>query len=129
MPKFQPNNDWLALMGERVVAARQKKGWNQKQFAKRIKVTGAALCAWECGENAMSVGNLMQIVAKTGESTAYLLPESDYDEESIGNLSLHLGTILGHRMLRRLMEIPEARLRREIAAVIELWATEENFPV
>jgi len=111
-------------MGRRIESARQKTDSNKGQFAKEIGVSAPTYTGWISGKYSPSNQNMQRIVEITGESSSYFNPETLKPRNSIDRSARDFGAIAGLTRLKKLLQIPEAKLKRELDAVIGAFAVE-----
>ena len=131
MPKTPPAHeenqaDLRKTMGKRIRAAREGAGLDQQEFAGKMGVAPSTASGWELGKYSPTSANLRGIVDVTGEPSSYLNPESLVKKDTIEWLSRDLGTILGKGRLRKVLELPENRLRKEIDAILGQYLVETS---
>lgn len=63
--------------GERIAAARERKGWNASELARRMDVTPTAVWNWEKMEVLPRSATLRQLAHVLGVSEGYLLGDND----------------------------------------------------
>ena len=118
---------WRLLMGRHILAARGRKGWTQADLAERVGVGTSSVSAWENGQDAPSLDNLMSVAEATGQSVSFLVAEKMRSKrESLEWAALELGVALGHRRVQALLRMPQARLRKEIDAILGAFLTESE---
>ena len=126
MPKVEGGVRTTALkkrVGSHIRAARDKRGWSQRELAVKLGVSASTLCDWEKGRTYPGVENLRNLARECGETASFLLADTLGKKDSIESLSRQLAASLGHRRISALLQIPEARLRHELDAVIGGWVS------
>lgn len=121
MPKQEGGERSLELksrVGKHIHAARTKKGLTQKALADKLGVVVSTVCDWERGRSYPSVENLRAIGRELGESVSYLTADLLGKRNSLEALSRQLGAMLGYRRLQLLVDVPEARLKHGVDAII-----------
>lgn len=111
-------SEWRKTMGKRIRSARKGAGYQQNEFAEKIGVKPSTACGWEKGKYSPRAEHIRKIVSLTGESSAYIQPEKLGKKDTIEWMSRDLGAVLGKARLRRLLELPETQIRREVDAMI-----------
>lgn len=106
-------------MGRRIRAAREKAGFRTgREFAAKLGVKPATLSGWEKGHYSPSLSNFNRIIELTRERSSYLNPENLVGRDSLASMANQLAARLGAARLKRLLEMPEPRLLREIDSAI-----------
>ena len=59
--------------GERIIKARTKKGWNQRELARRVNLNASVMNRIESGDRAIRDDELVRLAKALGVSTDYLL--------------------------------------------------------
>ena len=71
------------IMGKKIKEAREKKGFNQKDFAKMLNVSQASVSKYESGENVPKMKKLKEIASILEYPLSYFLDETlDQDQDS-----------------------------------------------
>lgn len=114
------------IIGRRIEASRTLMGLSKQGFASLIGVSGGTYTGWIKGRHGMTSENFSRLVAITGEPASFFNPESLAKRDSIEGLSRQLGTILGKSRMQRLLQVPEARLKREVDAVVGHYIVDQD---
>lgn len=73
-------DDFRKKVGERIVAARERKGWSSAQLAKQAGVKPSTLLRWESGGSAQEGEGLAAIADACEVSADYLLCRSPHQD-------------------------------------------------
>lgn len=71
--------------GKRIAIAREEKGWNQSEFARRLGVKPQSVQAWESGKNTPRPQKMTVISELLGRTVGYLMGDIEASEN--GNVS------------------------------------------
>src|ERR1700710_2825882 len=75
-------------LGERIVLARERRGWSQKELASRLDIPRERLGAWERGRNAPGVEDLALLSAVPGVMTAPVFEGDRMDTNTSTNTQM-----------------------------------------
>jgi len=132
MPKRSPQRvehleaPSLAELGEAIRKARENRSLSGDALAKRVGVKPPTLSAWEHGRHGPTLEHLICLAAVLDEPLDWFAgPRADV-EGSLEGLSRRLGLAIGRGRLRSLLSLPEARLRRDLDALVGAWIAEQH---
>lgn len=92
-------------IGKRIVSLREKKQWNQREFAKRINLNVSVMNRIELGERSVRDHELLKISEALGVTADYLLGKTEHPNFTEG-MSLSEKT---EKLLEILSEMPEQK--------------------
>lgn len=74
--------------GEKIMRERIKRGWTQKELAKRMGIAAQTVCNFEVGYRDLRISTIMRAASALGVEPASLLP--DYCEEDCNEKSRNI---------------------------------------
>ncbi len=72
-------DEFLKRLGERIVTARQRRGWTTKELAQASDEAYSNVLRWERGEGVPNAKGLAMVARACGVTTDWLLGTVDYD--------------------------------------------------
>ena len=113
-------------IGKHIRGARKKLRLTQREVALRVGVTTTTVCDWENGRTYPSTENLRKLGPILGETVSFLISDRLGKKESLERVSGEIAAALGYNRLSALLALPQARLRREVDALIGRFVVEEG---
>ena len=119
MPKSKGATDpeVVALRREvarRIKSALAKKRMKRVDLARAVGVGATTVNSWITGRAAPGAENLVRVSKVLEVSVSFLIPSGFTSRDSIEKKGEELAIRIGPRLLDRLLELPEQRLRREL---------------
>lgn len=123
MPKSKgaDSPDVIALRREvsrRIKSALARKKMKRVDLARAVGVGPTTVNSWISGRAAPGAENLVRVSKALEVSVSFLIPSGFTSRDSIEKKGEELAIRIGPRLLDRLLDLPEQKLRRELHGIV-----------